>query len=92
MGSISQWDSYFLPSLLCIEAKKEWTRMGKKLLNLGVLSEIDTAAFACYCQTFARWKEAEEFISQHGTIFKTPSGYIQQVPQVVIAKSYLKIM
>lgn len=80
------------PKWLEPEAKKEWTRMGKKLLNLGVLSEIDTAAFAGYCQAFARWKEAEEFISLHGTIFKTPSGYIQQVPQVAIAKSYLKIM
>ena len=40
----------------------------------------------------ARWKEAEEFITQHGTIVKTPSGYWQQVPQVSIAQTYLKIM
>ena len=26
------------------------------------------AAFAGYCQAYARWKEAEEFITQHGTI------------------------
>lgn len=38
------------------------------------------------------WKEAEEFITQHGTIVKTPSGYWQQVPQVSIAQTYLKIM
>ena len=48
--------------------------------------------FASYCQAYARWKEAEEFISQHGTIVKTPSGYWQQVPQVSIAQTYLKIM
>lgn len=36
--------------------------------------------------------EAEEFITQHGTIVKTPSGYWQQVPQVSIAQTYLKIM
>lgn len=41
---------------------------------------------------YARWKEAEEFITQHGTIVKTPSGYWQQVPQVSIAQTYLKIM
>lgn len=34
----------------------------------------------------------EEFITQHGTIVKTPSGYWQQVPQVSIAQTYLKIM
>ena len=47
---------------------------------------------AGYCQAYARWKEAEEFITQHGTIVKTPSGYWQQVPQVSIAQTYLKIM
>ena len=52
--------------------------------KLGILTEIDMAAFAGYCQAYARWKEAEEFISQHGTIVKTPSGYWQQVPQVSI--------
>jgi P27 family predicted phage terminase small subunit len=50
------------------------------------------AAYAGYCQAFARWKEAEEFMTKHGTIVKTPSGYWQQVPQVSIAQTYLKIM
>ena len=38
------------------------------------------------------WKEAEEFISRHGAIVKTPSGYWQQVPQVSIAQQYMKQM
>lgn len=50
------------------------------------------AAFAGYCVAYARWKEAEEFITKHGTIVKTPSGYWQQVPQVSIAQTYLKVM
>ena len=73
-------------------AKQEWRRMAKHLELIGILTEIDRAAFAAYCQAFARWKEAEEFISKHGTIVKTPSGYWQQVPQVSIAQTYLKIM
>lgn len=80
------------PSWLEPEAKKEWKRMAKTLEAIGVLTQIDAAAFAGYCQAYARWKEAEEFLSKHGTIFKTPSGYIQQVPQVSIAQTYLKIM
>jgi P27 family predicted phage terminase small subunit len=80
------------PSWLEPEAKKEWRRMSKQLETLGVLTQVDAAAFAGYCQAYARWKEAEEFLSKHGTIFKTPSGYIQQVPQVSIAQTYLKIM
>ena len=80
------------PSWLEDEAKKEWRRMGKTLEQMGLLTEMDMAAFAGYCQAYARWKEAEEFITQHGSIVKTPSGYWQQVPQVSIAQTYLKIM
>ncbi|MEK3988446.1 phage terminase small subunit P27 family [Robertmurraya sp. FSL R5-0851] len=80
------------PTWLEPEAKKEWRRMVKQLEQLGILTEVDMAAFAGYCQAYARWKEAEEFITKHGTIVKTPSGYWQQVPQVSIAQSYLKIM
>lgn len=80
------------PSWLEDEAKKEWKRLARQMEQLGVLTEIDMAAFAGYCQAYARWKEAEEFITKHGTIVKTPSGYWQQVPQVSIAQTYLKIM
>ncbi|WP_206812147.1 phage terminase small subunit P27 family [Paradesulfitobacterium ferrireducens] len=80
------------PAWLDSEAKKEWRRTAKQLEELGILTEVDMAAFAGYCQAYARWKEAEEFISKHGTIVKTPSGYWQQVPQVSIAQTYLKIM
>jgi P27 family predicted phage terminase small subunit len=80
------------PTWLDVEAKREWRRVAKQLEELGVLTEVDMAAFAGYCEAYARWKEAEEFISKHGTIVKTPSGYWQQVPQVSIAQTYLKIM
>lgn len=80
------------PNWLETEAKKEWRRMSKQLELMGLLTEVDMAAFAGYCQAYARWKEAEEFITKHGTIIKTPSGYWQQVPQVSIASNYLKIM
>lgn len=80
------------PAWLLPEAKKEWKRLASSLDAMGVLTKIDIAAFAGYCQAYARWKEAEEFITQHGSIFKTPSGYVQQVPQVSIAQQNLKIM
>jgi len=80
------------PSWLEDEAKKEWKRTGKILEQMGLLTEMDMAAFAGYCQAYARWKEAEEFITQHGTMLRTPNGYLQQVPQVSIAQTNLKIM
>jgi len=80
------------PKWLEPEAKKEWRRLAKQLEQIGVLTEVDMAAFAAYCQAYARWKEAEEFLTEHGTLVRTPSGYYQQVPQVSIAQTYLKIM
>jgi len=80
------------PTWLEPEAKKEWKRLAPSLEAMGVLTQADLTAFAGYCQAYARWKEAEEFISQHGSIFQTPSGYVQQVPQVSIAQQNLKIM
>lgn len=80
------------PAWIEEEAKKEWKRMGKILEQIGLLTEMDMTAFAGYCQAYARWKEAEEFITQHGTIIRTPNGYLQQVPQVSIAQTNLKII
>lgn len=80
------------PTWLLPEAKKEWNRLAPALEAMGVLTMVDLQAFAGYCQAYARWKEAEEFITQRGSIFKTPSGYLQQVPQVSIAQQNLKIM
>lgn len=80
------------PDWLEEEAKREWNRLAPSLEAMGVLTMADVTAFAGYCQAYARWREAEEFISKHGSIFQTPSGYVQQVPQVSIAQQNLKIM
>ena len=80
------------PSWLEPDAKKEWRRLSKELEAMGLLTSVDMAAFAGYCQAYARWKEAEEFITKHGSILKTGSGYIQQIPQVSIAQQNLKQM
>ena len=80
------------PEWLLPEAKKEWKRLAPSLEAMGVLTVLDIAAFEGYCQAYARWKEAEAFIAQHGSIFKTPSGYVQQVPHVSIAQQSLKIV
>ena len=52
------------PKWLLPEAKEEWKRLCQKLSEMGVLTEIDMAAFAAYCQSYARWKEAQEHIDK----------------------------
>ena len=80
------------PDWLEEEAQAEWNRLSETLFEMGILTDLDVAPFAAYCQAYARWREAEEFISQHGSIVKTKTGYWQQVPQVSIAHFNQKIM
>lgn len=80
------------PSWINKEAKKEWKRIAPELERLGLLTDIDTSALAAYCQAYSHWKDAEEFMTKHGTVFKTPSGYMQQLPHVSIANNAMKIM
>ena len=62
------------------EVKKEWERLCVKLSEMGVLTGIDMAAFVAYCQSYARWKEAQEHIDSEGSTFETDKGYRQQTP------------
>lgn len=48
------------PAWLRPEAKAEWKRLGSKLIDLGLLSGIDRATFAAYCQAFGTWEAAEK--------------------------------
>ena len=60
-----------------------------------VHGSFDRYGYDGFCrilQAYARWKEAEEFLTKHGSIIKTPNGYLQQVPQVSIAQTNMKIM
>jgi hypothetical protein len=41
-----------------------------------------------YCQAYARWREAEEYITEHGTT----DGSGRTLPQVAVAQTYLGIM
>lgn len=69
------------PSFLTAEAKKEWKRMVDDLLVMGVLSRIDRAQFAVYCQAWADWAYARQILEKKTRaetyIDITPSGYKQ---------------
>ena len=80
------------PAWLMPEAKTEWKRLAKILSEMGVLTEVDRTAFASYCQSYARWKEAQEHIDEEGSTFATDKGYQQQTPWVGIANTNQKLM
>lgn len=74
------------PDHLNAEALEEWQRVTPLLLQLGLITEIDRAALAGYCQAYGRWVNAERTIARlngesenghGGEIDVTPSGYKQ---------------
>ena len=80
------------PAQLSPVAAKEWRRLAKPLHDMGVLSTTDRAALAAYCQTWARWVDAEERLKETPMLIKAPSGYPQQSPWLAIANKQLELM
>ena len=82
------------PAWLHKDAKKEWKRIAPQLERLGLLTQVDMAALAGYCESWAQYKRSIEFIHKHGEVYpiKDDEGkvkYLQQVPQVSIANKAL---
>jgi P27 family predicted phage terminase small subunit len=73
-------------------AKKEWRRIAPELLKHGLLTKLDRAALAAYCQSWALWVEAEEKLKTEGLMVKMPSGYEQQSIWLSISKTALTQM
>ena len=80
------------PAHLVGQARTEWYRMVKLLIELRLLTEIDRAALAGYCQAWARWVEAENQIRAEGMTITTEKGNIIQSPYVGIANQAMKQM
>lgn len=82
------------PKHLDGEARREWNRMAKQLFDLGLLTEVDRAALAAYCQAWARWVQAEEEMRapDFKMITTTDSGYPVVSPWMGIATMAMKQM
>jgi len=80
------------PAHLNPTAKAEWRRLAQQMVSLGVISELDRAALAAYCQAYGRWVEAERKLKETPALIKLPSGYIQPSPWLGIANKQLELM
>lgn len=56
------------PSHLSASATIEWYNMGQKLLDIGLLTDLDLSAFALYCQSYGRWVDAESMVVKKGLL------------------------
>lgn len=73
------------PRELGAAAKKEWKRIAPELAGMGLLSRIDRAALALYCDSYGRWLEAIGALKKFGVVIKSTNGYPVQSPFVAIA-------
>ena len=85
------------PEWLSVHAKRVWHRLVPELKAMRVLTYIDGDALTAYCQTYARWQAAEEFIQKHGEAYplRDEQGRIrcmQQFPQVAIARNLILVL
>jgi P27 family predicted phage terminase small subunit len=80
------------PACLGEEARKEWQRLAKELVGLGLLTGLDCAMLAAYCQAHALWIEAVSSIERYGTMVKSPNGLPMQSPYVAVANRQVDIM
>lgn len=73
------------PEHLLPAARAEWERIGPLLVEYGLVSAVDQAALALYCQAYGRWQVAEEglaaVVEKRGSMISTsPNGYEMHHP------------
>jgi P27 family predicted phage terminase small subunit len=81
------------PSWLTGEARKEYNRHAKMLVNLRVLTEADRLALAALIHEFSAWREAETMVGVLGAVLiseKTGAPYLN--PWQNIASNHFKNM
>lgn len=75
------------PADLSDDAKAEWNRLGPLLESLGLISQLDLAAFALYCDAWGQFLHATrklQALGDEGMVMSTPSGYKQIGPWLSI--------
>lgn len=80
------------PAHLSPTAKAEWRRLIRQLDALQMITQLDRAALAAYCQAYGRWVEAERKLKETPVLLKTPAGYVQPSPWLAIANKQLELM
>jgi len=74
------------PKHLDKAAKKEWKRAGKVLQDIGLITDLDVAVFAGYCDAYAQWAEATKKIHTSAMVYKKADGTPVLNPYLRVAR------
>ena len=88
------------PAHLSDEAKVEWGRIIAILVQIKLMTQIDRATLAAYCQAYGRWVQAERTLAgmaekdmlTRGLMIKTTGGNLIQNPLVGTANKAMADM
>lgn len=80
------------PAHLSATARREWRRIVPELQAIGLLTNVDRAALAAYCQAYGRWVEAEKVLRDKGLLHKAKGGNVVKSPMLSIANNALEQM
>lgn len=87
------------PVHLDAEAKREWRRLAKELDDLGILTTIDKAVFASYCQAWSTWRQALKMVQKVGMVIRTkervtekPDGTVTRTGGVPVVNPLYKLI
>jgi P27 family predicted phage terminase small subunit len=88
------------PPFLLPVAVDEWHRTGTALIRIGVLCELDLPTFAAFCQSYARWVQAEGLLAKYaaadpdegGLTSRGSHGQVMAQPLVRISRQAAKQM
>lgn len=81
-----------MPPHLDRRARRIWRDIVPELSRLGLLTVVDGEALAAYCTAASMAYNARKVLKEKGYTFKTPSGYLQQRPEVAILNKAMHLV
>ena len=75
------------PAWLTSEARKEWKRVAPELRRLGLLTTLDRAALAAYCQAYSRWLQANSVLAREGLVVVGHRKALRKHPLVTVLRA-----
>ena len=80
------------PAFLDDLARQEWDRTAPVLEAARLLTDVDRAALAAYCESWSMYVRATERVQESGEVMVSPKGYLYPSPWVGIANTAKKQM
>lgn len=74
------------PSWLSREAKRTWRELVPQLEAMGLLTRADGHLLAIYCETWAEYRAAVEYLREYGTVYDAGHRGVIARPEVGVAQ------